>query len=84
LKLAFAARRVFLVLGSEGGAARPLRVLLDGRPLARRRAGGDAHGSIVTVRGQRLYRLIDLPGVERHELELRPAPGISAYAFTFG
>jgi cytochrome c biogenesis protein CcdA/thiol-disulfide isomerase/thioredoxin len=84
LKLAFAARRVFLVLGSEGGTARPLRVLLDGRPVARGRAGGDAHGSIVTVRGQRLYRLIDLPGVERHQLELRPAPGISAYAFTFG
>jgi cytochrome c biogenesis protein CcdA/thiol-disulfide isomerase/thioredoxin len=84
LKLAFAARRVFLVLGSEGGAARPLRILLDGRPVSRRRAGGDAHGSIVTVRGQRLYRLIDLPKVERHELELHPAPGISGYAFTFG
>jgi hypothetical protein len=41
-------------------------------------------GGDVTVRGQRLYRLVDLPRVERHELELRPQTGISGYAFTFG
>ena len=84
LRLEFAARRVFLVLGSAGGAARKLRVLLDGRPVPARLAGTDAHQGIVTVRGQRLYRLIDLPRVERHELELHPAPGVSGYAFTFG
>jgi len=38
----------------------------------------------VTVRQQRLYRLVNLPRVEQRELELHFAPGISAYAFTFG
>jgi thiol-disulfide isomerase/thioredoxin len=84
LRLEFAARRVFLVLGSEGGVARSLRVMLDGQPVPARLAGDDAHRGVVTVRGQRLYRLIDLPRAERHELELRPAPGVSGYAFTFG
>jgi thiol-disulfide isomerase/thioredoxin len=84
LKLEFAARRVFLVLGSQRGVPRRLRVMLDGRPVSRRDAGADARGGDVTVRGQRLYRLVDLPRVERHELELRPQTGISGYAFTFG
>jgi cytochrome c biogenesis protein CcdA/thiol-disulfide isomerase/thioredoxin len=84
LKLKFAARRVFLVLGSQGGAPRSLRVMLDGRPVSRGTAGADARTGVVTVRGQRLYRLVDLPRVERHELELRPQTGISGYAFTFG
>jgi thiol-disulfide isomerase/thioredoxin len=84
LKLKFAARRVFLVLGSAGGAPRRLRVTLDGRSLSRGTAGADARDGVVTVRRQRLYRLVDLPRVERHELELRPQRGISGYAFTFG
>jgi cytochrome c biogenesis protein CcdA/thiol-disulfide isomerase/thioredoxin len=84
LRLEFAARRVFLVLGSEGGAARSLGVLLDGHPVPARLAGADVRRGAATVRGQRLYRLVDLPHVERHELELRPAPGVSGYAFTFG
>jgi cytochrome c biogenesis protein CcdA/thiol-disulfide isomerase/thioredoxin len=68
----FKARRVYLVLGSPG-RARKLQVLLDGKPL-----------STITVRRQRLYTLADLPRPGRHELELRPEPGISGYAFTFG
>ena len=84
LRFEFAARRVFLVLGSAGGAAQKMRVLLDGRPVSARLAGADVRGGSATVRGQRLYRLIDLPHVEKHELELRFEPGISAYAFTFG
>jgi len=42
------------------------------------------HAGAATVQGQRLYRLVNLPRVEQHELELHFAPGISAYAFTFG
>jgi cytochrome c biogenesis protein CcdA/thiol-disulfide isomerase/thioredoxin len=84
LKLNFAARRVFLVLGSQGGEPRRLRLMLDGRPVTRGTAGAEARTGVVTVRGQRLYRLVDLPRVERHELELRPQTGISGYAFTFG
>ncbi len=83
LDLAFHARRVFLVLGSPQGP-RSARVLLDGRPLSDRLAGRDVHGGALEVDAQRLYSLIDLPRVESHRLTLRLAPGISAYAFTFG
>jgi cytochrome c biogenesis protein CcdA/thiol-disulfide isomerase/thioredoxin len=84
LRLKFAARRVFLVLGSRGGASRTAQVLLDGRPIPNRFAGADVHSGVLTVRGQRLYRLIDLPRARRGELELRFVPGVSGYAFTFG
>jgi len=83
LDLAFGARRVYLVLGSPGGPRR-MRVLLDGRPLPDRLAGADVHGGVATIAGQRLYDLVDLPGVQRHRLELRPDAGIHGYAFTFG
>jgi thiol-disulfide isomerase/thioredoxin len=83
LELNFSARRVFLVMGSPAGE-RGVRVLLDGRPIARRLAGGDVHRSLARVSFQRLYRMVDLPRVERHVLTLEPAPGVSVYAFTFG
>jgi hypothetical protein len=72
LVMNFRARRVFLVMGSPGGTRR-VRVLLDGRPIR-----------TVSVRRQRLYRLVDLPRAGRHTLELRPEAGTSGYAFTFG
>jgi cytochrome c biogenesis protein CcdA/thiol-disulfide isomerase/thioredoxin len=84
LRVRFGARRVFLVMSSAGDAPRRVRVFLDGRPASGRVAGADARGGVVTVRGQRLYRLVSLPRVERRELELRIGPGVSAYAFTFG
>jgi cytochrome c biogenesis protein CcdA/thiol-disulfide isomerase/thioredoxin len=83
LHLAFGARRVFLVLGSKGGKPRRVRLLLDGKPLLRF-AGADVHDGVVTVRGERLYRLVELPRAERHVLTLQLEPGISGYAFTFG
>jgi cytochrome c biogenesis protein CcdA/thiol-disulfide isomerase/thioredoxin len=79
----FGARRVFLVLGArERGSA--VRVLLDGRPIPDRLAGADVHGGVVRVGEQRLYRLVDLPRAESHRLTLDLAPGVRAYAFTFG
>ncbi|MFT4050037.1 MAG: cytochrome c biogenesis protein DipZ [Solirubrobacterales bacterium] len=78
------ARRTFLVLGSAGGAPRRMQVLLDGKPISSGDSGDDVHGGYVTVSSQRLYRLIDTGKVETHTLTLRPAPRISAYAFTFG
>jgi hypothetical protein len=84
LDVAFGARRVYLVLGSEGGGAHRARVLLDGRPLPDRLAGRDVRSGAVTVRRQRLYRLVDLRRAERHRLTLQLTPGISGYAFTFG
>jgi cytochrome c biogenesis protein CcdA/thiol-disulfide isomerase/thioredoxin len=81
--LSFQARRVFLVLGSPG-PPRHLGVVLDGEPIADADAGADVSGSVATISGQRLYRLVDLPKAGRHTLELRFDPGIEAYAFTFG
>jgi cytochrome c biogenesis protein CcdA/thiol-disulfide isomerase/thioredoxin len=83
ISLAFQARRVFLVLGAEGGPGE-VEVLLDGEPLAGTGAGEDVRDGRVTVSGQRLYRLVDLPEVARATLELRFESGVTGYAFTFG
>jgi cytochrome c biogenesis protein CcdA/thiol-disulfide isomerase/thioredoxin len=84
LQLGFGARRVFLVLGSRGDRARPVRVLLDGRALPDRLAGPDVRGGSAVVTRQRLYRLVDLDRAGRHLLTLELSPGVSGYAFTFG
>jgi len=78
------AQKVYLVLSSSGGRPRGLRVLLDGHPLRARESGADVHGGIVTVRGQRLYRLVSLSSAQTHTLRLELSPGVSGYAFTFG
>jgi cytochrome c biogenesis protein CcdA/thiol-disulfide isomerase/thioredoxin len=80
----FDAKDVYLVLSSRGERPLPVRVLLDGRPIPASEAGGDVHGGVVTVRHQRLYSLVSLPGDQRHHLALRFAPGVTGYAFTFG
>jgi cytochrome c biogenesis protein CcdA/thiol-disulfide isomerase/thioredoxin len=80
----FEARNVYLVMSSEGESPREVRVLLDGRPIAARDAGADVSDGVATVRSQRLYSLVALPGDQRHRLTLRVAPGVSGYAFTFG
>jgi thiol-disulfide isomerase/thioredoxin len=73
LDATFQAAKVYLVLSSAGNRPRSLGVEVDGR-----------HTREVTVRGQRLYTLVSLPRAARHALRLRLAPGLSAYAFTFG
>ncbi len=83
LDLNFGARRVYLVLGSPG-RDRQVRVLLDGQPIAAADAGADVDGGAVTVTGQRLYNLVDLPKVGHHVLTLEPEAGVEGYAFTFG
>jgi cytochrome c biogenesis protein CcdA/thiol-disulfide isomerase/thioredoxin len=84
LELNFGARRVYLVLGTVGGEARRAKVLLDGKPIAAADAGADVHSGTVTVTGQRLYDLVDLPRVEHHVLRLELEAGVMGYAFTFG
>jgi cytochrome c biogenesis protein CcdA/thiol-disulfide isomerase/thioredoxin len=69
LRLHFQAQVVHLVLGGQG----PVEVFLDGRKQ-----------NTVQVDGSRLYTLLRLPRVQVAQLELRFAPGVSAYAFTFG
>jgi len=69
LRLRFTARKVHLVLGGRG----PVTMLLDGK-----------EQSTVHVDGSRLYTLLQLPTVRSGLLELRFAPGVRGYAFTFG
>jgi cytochrome c biogenesis protein CcdA/thiol-disulfide isomerase/thioredoxin len=83
LLLTFGAQHVYLVLGSPG-AARHVRVLLDGRPLPGAEAGADVHNGVVSVSSQRLYSLVSLKRDEVHTLRLLPDPGVTGYAFTFG
>lgn len=83
LQLTFRARRVYLVMGSPG-RPRPVRVLLDGHALRSSVAGQDVHGAVASVSFDRLYRLVELPGVQTHTLTIEASPGVSVYDFTFG
>lgn len=84
LNLNFKSRRVYLVLRSPG-KSRKVDVLLDGEPIRQTDAGSDVDsGGVVEVTTQRLYSLVDLPEVGRHELSLQLEPGTEGYAFTFG
>jgi thiol-disulfide isomerase/thioredoxin len=76
------AKDVYLVLSGAGRSAGRVQVRVDGRLAAG--AGTDVRGGAVMVRGQRLYHLVHLPAAGRHRLELRVAPGVSGFAFTFG
>jgi cytochrome c biogenesis protein CcdA/thiol-disulfide isomerase/thioredoxin len=78
------ARKVFLVMSSKGGRPRDVQVLLDGRPVGALEGGEDVRGGRVSVREERLYRLVSLPGVEDRRLTLRVPAGVTGYAFTFG
>jgi cytochrome c biogenesis protein CcdA/thiol-disulfide isomerase/thioredoxin len=95
LQLRFRARRVYLVMGiparpgtptrpGSSGAARPVQVLLDGRPIPAALAGPDVHGASVTVGFNRLYRLVNLPDVQTRTLTVQVPRGVSVYSFTFG
>jgi thiol-disulfide isomerase/thioredoxin len=83
----FHARDVHLVMAPrERGTSVPFRVLIDGQ------APGDAHGLDVDQEGhgtltqQRLYQLVREPGsITDRTFEITfLAPGVEAYAFTFG
>ena len=70
----FKAKHVYLVLSSPGERPLPVQVLLDGHPIPAADAGADVHDGVVTVRRQRLYALVSLPGDQQHRLSLRFAP----------
>ena len=82
----FHARDVHLVLRSRAGTSVPFHVLVDGE------ASGAAHGLDVDGQGRgtlvdpRLYQLIRQPGsIDDRTFEIAfDAPGVEAYAFTFG
>jgi thiol-disulfide isomerase/thioredoxin len=82
----FHARDVHLVLRSRAGTSVPFHVLVDGE------APGAAHGLDVDEQGRgtvvepRLYQLIRQPrSIDDRTFEIIfDAPGVEAYAFTFG
>ena len=69
LELNFRARDVYIVLGGKGRVT----TLFDGKPL----------GSIA-VNSDRLYTVFSSPNPRVGLLELRFAPGVQAFSFTFG
>ncbi len=84
LRLNFTARKVFLVLGTASGQPLHVAIRLNG-VAAGAAAGKDASGSVVTVERNTLYQLIDQKTLKDGLLEIKAdAPGLEAYAFTFG
>ncbi len=83
VQLHFRARRVYLVMGSPGHP-RPVRVLLDGRPIPPSVAGTNVHDGTAMAQFQDVYNLVNLPEVQTHTLTVEPAPGATVYDFTFG
>jgi cytochrome c biogenesis protein CcdA/thiol-disulfide isomerase/thioredoxin len=74
LRLNFKAGKVFLVLGSDTGKPLQLKIRLNEKP-----AGA------ITVERNTLYQLLDQKQSDKGLLEIETdAPGLVAYAFTFG
>lgn len=84
LQFNFTARHVYLVLGNPSGKPINLTIKLNGKPIGGA-AGKDAPGGMVTIDGHRLYELINQDKVAKGLLDIDvSAPGLEAYAFTFG
>jgi thiol-disulfide isomerase/thioredoxin len=78
------AGKVFFVGGSDEGVT--IRIVLDGKPLSASMRGSDVgNDSTVTIKEERLYRLIENAGDGPHTLEIHiDQPGLKAYLVTFG
>jgi thiol-disulfide isomerase/thioredoxin len=84
LRLNFNARKVFLVLGTATGQPLHLRLKLNGQTVGEH-AGKDAPAGMLTIERNMLYELIDQKTPDNGLLEIETdAPGLEAYAFTFG
>jgi thiol-disulfide isomerase/thioredoxin len=79
-----------LVMAPADGRAMNVIVTIDGAPVPPRLRGADVDvdrmgRTVVTVSRSDMYRLIQGPGVEHHQLHvIAEQPGLEAYAFTFG
>lgn len=83
LRLRFAAKDVYLVMGSESDGS--IQVFLDGVPVSSEFAGSDVTNGQMTVNEYRLYRVVSLPEFSPSSiLELHVPEGIQLHAFTFG
>ena len=82
--LPFNARDVFFVAASGSGASVRVRLMLDGRGIPTRSLGGDVSDGIVRVGRSDLFRLVALPEVGTHVLQIEADAGFRLYTFTFG
>jgi len=85
IRLNFAAKKVFLVLGTSTGEPVTAEITLDGMPIGMARGGSVSPDGRVTVDANTLYELISREDFGSGVIEIKAAkPGLEAYAFTFG
>jgi thiol-disulfide isomerase/thioredoxin len=78
----FNAKNVYFVASASDPV--PVKVLLDGIPITGN-SGTDVSGSVLTVKDERLYSVVQGSDYGVHTLELDVTrPGLRAYTFTFG
>jgi len=84
LQFKFAAKELYVVLGSASKVT--AKVTIDGQPAtASNGAGPDVKDGVVTIDGNRLYRLVSFPSFKSgSQLELSLPDGVEVNAFTFG
>ncbi|MDD5593613.1 MAG: redoxin domain-containing protein [Candidatus Margulisbacteria bacterium] len=79
----YSAKDVYLVANSDRRVK--IRVLLDGQPLGGRAGADVGSDGTVTIKEDRLYRLIEDSVYGEHTLEIIiESPGLRVYTFTFG
>ena len=84
LQLNFTAKKVFLVLGTPSDHPVKITLHLNGQPIGNA-TGKDAPNGTLTVNSQTLYELVDQDSAQSGVLDITAdAPGLEAYAFTFG
>lgn len=84
IRLHFKARKIFLVLGSSKDQPITAHIVLNGKPVGAL-GGEDVKENVITVDQHRLYELIDQKIFKEGEIQIQSdAPGLQAYAFTFG
>jgi len=79
----FQARDVYFVASSLNGVK--LTLFIDGKPIGTDAGADVAADGTVTVKENRLYKIVHMPDYGEHTLEIRASgPGLQAYTFTFG
>lgn len=80
----FAAKDMYVVFGSSSSAK--VGITIDGKPATPSNgAGADVKDGVVTVEGNKLYRLVSFPNfTSGSQVELTVPDGVEINAFTFG
>lgn len=84
-KLKYRAKDVYMVL--SGGQGATVKVFVDGAPVSEELRGSDLNAlrSDLSVKEERMYKVIESDEWAEHEIELRVENGsLEAFTFTFG